>query len=75
MSYWLDTSVIPERVLRVLSGDHKALWQAFAWDLTPQQWDYWYFRAKGREPLSADDRAYLERMYANAVRDKLGVKP
>lgn len=62
-----------ERLMEVLSGDYRALWKAFLWDSTPQGRYHWYDRAEGVTPLTGDDYAYLRKLYADAVKHRLGV--
>lgn len=62
-----------ERLMEVLSGNHVSLWKAFLWDNTPQGKYYWYGRAEGVTPLSEEDYAYLRKLYADAVKHRLGV--
>lgn len=62
-----------QHVPKVLAGEYRLLQYLFVWDSTPQGHDHWYDRAQGLVPLSDEDRAYLERLYANAVRRRLGV--
>lgn len=64
----------PHCIPPVLSGDVHPLWDAFKWTDSPQGWTYWHRRAKGLVPLSDDDRAYLQRLYAAAVSKRLGVR-
>lgn len=60
-----------KQLSEVLSGDHTKLWEAFHWDSTPQGHDHWYDRAEGREPISVEDRAFVEQLYAQSVRRRL----
>lgn len=62
----------PAYILSVLSGDVHLLWDAFSWGDTPQGHVYWRDRAGRQVPLSDEDRDYLQRLYASAVRHRLG---
>lgn len=66
MSIWSS-----KQLAQVLSGDHTKLWEAFHWDSTPQGHDHWHARAEGKEPISAEDRTFVEQLYAQSVKRRL----
>jgi len=58
----LDGFALPVEIEAVLKNPKKnrhKLWDAFAWCLTPQGYDYWEDRANERKEISTDDIKYL----------------
>lgn len=66
MTDW-EFHLIPQ----ILSGDVAQLDTAFHWASAPQGYFYWYDRCEGLVPLSDKDRAFLEKLYADAVKRRL----
>lgn len=58
----------PMLIVRIISGDTRFLWNALAWADTPQGHDYWHARAERWQPLSDEDRAYLEQVRTKQCR-------
>jgi hypothetical protein len=51
---------VPYQAHKVVGGCAAALDYAFTWTASPQGFEYWSQRCKGKEPLSNQDKALLQ---------------